>query len=182
MKLFVVLFGIFAAVSAQCPSIVTRTEWGAIPASSTNLPTRPAPWYVIHHTAGTSCSTKTTCSAEMRAIQHLHINTNGWADIGYNFLIGGDGLVYEGRGWGKQGAHAPGYNDKSVGISFMGTFTSGLPTSAALQAAKDLISCGVTLGHVAKSYSLIGHRQAVATECPGNKLFDEIKTWPNFKP
>lgn len=118
----------------------------------------------------------------MRSIQNMHINTNGWSDIGYNFLVGGDGLIYEGRGWGKQGAHAPGYNDKSVGISFIGTFTSGLPTNAALAAGKQLINCGVSLGHVSRTYSLIGHRQATSTECPGNKLYEEIKTWPNYKP
>uniref|UniRef100_A0A336M4T7 CSON009787 protein n=1 Tax=Culicoides sonorensis TaxID=179676 RepID=A0A336M4T7_CULSO len=43
-------------------------------------------------------------------------------------------------------------------------------------------SCGVSLGHVSSSYGLIGHRQAIATDCPGNRLFTEIKTWPNFRP
>lgn len=110
------------------------------------------------------------------------MNGNGWADIGYNFLIGGDGAVYEGRGWGKQGAHAPGYNDKSVGISFIGTFFTVLPVPSAITSAKNLIACGVSLGHVSSSYQLIGHRQAIATDCPGNALFNEIKTWPRFKP
>jgi peptidoglycan recognition protein len=31
----------------------------------------------------------------------------GWSDIGYNFIVGEDGNVYEGRGWTKVGAHAP---------------------------------------------------------------------------
>ena len=35
-------------------------------------------------------------------------------DIGYNFLIGGDGIVYEGRGWNKQGAHTKGNNFKKI--------------------------------------------------------------------
>lgn len=168
-------------VRAQsCPSIISRKEWGARDASTSTLPTRPAPWYVIHHTAGASCSTKTACSAEMRAIQNLHINGNGWADIGYNFVIGGDGNVYEGRGWGKQGAHAPGYNTNSVGISLIGTFTNGLPVQAALNAAHQLIACGVSLGHVKSNYGIIGHRQAVSTECPGNSLYNEIKKWPGY--
>lgn len=34
------------------------------------------------------------------------MNTNGWADIGYNFCIGDPGQVYEGRGYGRHGAHA----------------------------------------------------------------------------
>jgi N-acetylmuramoyl-L-alanine amidase len=42
----------------------------------------------------------------MRNIQNFHMNTNGWADIGYNFCIGDPGQVYEGRGYGRHGAHA----------------------------------------------------------------------------
>uniref|UniRef100_A0A182IU25 Uncharacterized protein n=1 Tax=Anopheles atroparvus TaxID=41427 RepID=A0A182IU25_ANOAO len=45
-----------------------------------------------------------------------------------------------------------------------------------------LISCGVSLGHIASNYWLIGHRQAVATACPGNAFFNEIRNWPRFNP
>lgn len=47
-----------------------------------------------------------------------------WDDIGYNFLIGEDGNVYEGRGWGVKGAHFPAYNPRSLGICFIGSFDS----------------------------------------------------------
>jgi N-acetylmuramoyl-L-alanine amidase len=36
-------------------------------------------------------------------------------DIGYNFLIGEDGNVYEGRGWDEVGDHTFGYNFASLG-------------------------------------------------------------------
>lgn len=52
------------------------------------------------------------------------MDTKQWNDIGYNFLIGGDGNVYEGRGWGKHGAHSSPYNSKSIGICIIGNFTS----------------------------------------------------------
>lgn len=42
----------------------------------------------------------------------------------FSFLIGGDGKVYEGRGWHKEGAHTYRYNKNSIGIAFIGTFTS----------------------------------------------------------
>jgi len=116
----------------------------------------------------------------MRNIQGWHIDGNGWADIGYNFCVGGDGLVYEGRGWGRQGAHAPGYNNQSVGHCFIGTFTSALPTAAARSNTQALIRCGVSLGHIASGYWLIGHRQGSATECPGQQLFNEIQRWDRF--
>ena len=40
-----------------------------------------------------------------------------WSDIGYNFLVGEDGRVYEGRGWDNEGAQAKGFNAQSVGES-----------------------------------------------------------------
>lgn len=105
---------------------------------------------------------------------------NGWADIGYNFIVGEDGRVYEGRGWGRTGAHAPGFNSQSVGIAFFGTFTNGIPNAAARTAAQTLIACGVRLGHVSATYGLIGHRQGSATACPGNALFAEIQRWARW--
>ena len=168
------------SVNGQCPTIVSRSGWGARPANSGILPTRPAPWVVIHHTASAACTTQAACSIQMRSIQNSHINTNGWADIGYNFLVGGDGLVYEGRGWGRQGAHSPGYNSRSVGISFIGTFTTELPVLAARNNAQALIRCGVNMGNISSAYWLIGHRQDIATECPGTSLFNEIRTWAQF--
>ena len=68
----------------------------------------------------------------------------GWDDIGYNFLVGGNGKIYEGRGWDRVGAHVKNWNSKSVGISFIGTFMTTKPTDAALKAAQDLIECGVS--------------------------------------
>jgi len=46
------------------------------------------------------------CSAEVRKIQDFHMGPGrNWWDIGYNFLIGEDGRIYEGRGFDAQGAH-----------------------------------------------------------------------------
>jgi len=52
--------------------------------------------------------------------------------------------VYEGPGWYKVGAHARGYNHVAIGIAFIGTFTSSRPNNAALNAARQLISRGVS--------------------------------------
>jgi len=37
--------------------------------------------------------------------------------------VGGDGNVYEGRGWHQVGAHTYGFNKKSVGIALIGEFS-----------------------------------------------------------
>lgn len=50
----------------------------------------------------------------------------------------------------------------------LGTFSTGLPNSLALDAAKTLIQCGVERGFIKQAYTLKGHRDGAATECPGN--------------
>lgn len=42
----------------------------------------------------------------------------------FSFIVGGDGTVFEGRGWGVVGAHTKYNNDDSLGIAFMGNFNS----------------------------------------------------------
>ncbi|KAI3353810.1 hypothetical protein L3Q82_005032 [Scortum barcoo] len=64
------------------------------------------------------------CEKQLVSIQREHMTERGFDDIGYNFLVGGDGTVYEGRGWGVVGAHAKSNNHDSVGIAFMGNFNS----------------------------------------------------------
>lgn len=159
---------------------MTRAQWGARAANTDLLPIRPAAFFVIHHTAGASCTTEAACSQQMRNIQDFHMDGNGWDDIGYNFCVGGDGNAYTGRGWDRQGAHAPGYNNQSIGMCFLGTFTSVMPPLTQRNAAQQLITCGVSLGHVRSAYWLIGHRQATDTECPGTVLFNEIRNWARF--
>jgi N-acetylmuramoyl-L-alanine amidase len=44
-------------------------------------------------------------------------------DIGYHFLVGENGKVYEGRGWDRQGAHSPGWNNDAYGNNFYPLFT-----------------------------------------------------------
>lgn len=44
------------------------------------------------------------------------MDTNGWNDIGYSFLVGEDGNVYEGRGFDRVGAHTLGHNTVALGF------------------------------------------------------------------
>lgn len=113
----------------------------------------------------------------VRHIQSFHIESRGWWDIGYNFLVAGDGNAYMGRGWNKEGAHTYGYNTKSIGISFIGTFTNVKPPPQQIAACKYLIEKGVELGYIAKDYKLLAARQLQTTESPGQMLYEEMKSW-----
>lgn len=104
----------------------------------------------------------------------------GWDDIGYSFLVGQDGNVYEGRGWHHVGAHTQGYNSRGFAASFMGNFMTHLPNAASMNAVKALIACGVQKGYISPSYHLYGHRDVGSTECPGDQLYKEIQSWPHY--
>ncbi|XP_063368590.1 peptidoglycan-recognition protein LB-like isoform X1 [Cydia amplana] len=161
----------------------SREDWGAKPAISVVRLSLPVPYVTIHHTyIPAACFTAEQCKSAMRSIQTYHQDDQGWNDIGYNFAIGSDGAVYEGRGWSAVGAHAVGVNSQSIGIVFIGDYVSDLPPPKSLQAAKDLIAIGVKAGFISPSYHLIAHRQVSATECPGQSLYTEITSWDRFLP
>jgi N-acetylmuramoyl-L-alanine amidase len=50
----------------------------------------------------------------------------------------------------------------------LGNFMSTLPNTLALNTAKALIQCGVERGYIKSAYTLKGHRDGSATECPGS--------------
>lgn len=176
---------VFFAATNNTPSgqlkLVNRRTWLAQPAvARMNNLSHPVPYVVILHTATERCSTQADCVFIVRHVQTFHIESNGWSDIGYSFLVGGDGSVYEGRGWDTEGAFAYGYNKQAMGIAFIGTFTSELPTPKQLQAGQQLIDLGVKLGKISPEYKLLAHRQVSSTESPGLEFFKLLKTWPHW--
>lgn len=81
----------------------------------------PANRIIIHHTAWWYQATAQEWAQYMQSLQRYHGRTLGRWDIGYHFLIDGEGNVYEWRRWGMHtvGAHALGHNRGSIGISLM---------------------------------------------------------------
>ncbi|XP_008543485.1 peptidoglycan-recognition protein SC2-like [Microplitis demolitor] len=182
----VILFNTLLAFTAGqlTVNIISRQEWGArLPKEPPmNLTINPPAFIVIHHSGrGVGCTTQALCQAQVRSFQDFHIDFRKWDDIGYNFLIGEDGNVYEGRGWGIKGAHFPAYNARSLGICFIGNFDKKIPAPAAINTAKNFLDYAVTLGKLQSNYTLIGHRQGRSTTCPGDKLFELIQSWPQWK-
>ncbi|XP_014091179.3 peptidoglycan-recognition protein SB1-like isoform X1 [Bactrocera oleae] len=162
--------------------LITRAEWGArTPTSSTNF-TGPAPYVIPHHSYQPDvCQTEDACKAAMRSMQNFHMNSHGWPDIGYSFAVGGDGNVYEGRGYEVVGAHAPNYNSRSIGLLLIGNFTDELPPAPMSQMTQDFIKYSIEGGHLRDDFILYGHRQVRNTECPGNALYAVIQKWPHWQ-
>jgi uncharacterized protein with LGFP repeats len=140
--------------TAAMPAIVPRSAWGADESIRVGAPQyAPSVRYaVVHHTATTNDYTQAQAPAIMRAIQLYHVRSNGWNDIGYNFLVDRFGTVYEGRYGGIDrnvvGAHAKGFNTGSVGVAVIGGFEgAGIPPAARSSLAA-LLAWRLDLAHV----------------------------------
>lgn len=118
----------------------------------------------------------------MRFIQTKNIESENLTDIKYNFLVGGDGNVYEGRGWRKEGAHTRGYNVDSLGIALIGTFNKVEPPEIQMKAAQNVMKEGILLRMLPRDYKLYGQRQLLPYLTSGNALYAVIQKWPNWTP
>ncbi|XP_054260504.1 peptidoglycan-recognition protein LE-like [Macrosteles quadrilineatus] len=143
-------------------TIVPRSEWSKI-----ELPeklfryTEPVKFVLMTHTGTSSCSKKEDCIRILRTIQRTHIAL-GYADIVYNFLIGGDGLVYEGRGWTWESAWIPKYQEtddrrclKVAHIGYYGDFSKKAVEAKPFKLLLDLLENGMYKNHVMWNATMI---------------------------
>lgn len=180
--------------AAQEPlAVVKREDWGCTQAVCpvTAPPTLTTVTHlVVHHSA--SANTSNDWPAVLRSFWVLHVRGNGWSDIGYNYLIDPNGVLYEGRagGDGVLGAHFSGVNTGTMGVCMVGTFSTVAPTAESVDTLRRMLAwqaekwkldpAGQAL-HAASGLPLnvvSGHRDAglspratSTTECPGNGLY-----------
>ncbi|XP_030381094.1 peptidoglycan-recognition protein SA [Scaptodrosophila lebanonensis] len=164
----------------DCPRIKLKRQWGGKPATGLDYQVRPIRYVVVHHTVTSDCSGFVECAEILQNMQSYHQNQLNYHDICYNFLIGNDGVVYEGTGWGVTGSHTYGYNANGTGIAFIGNYVEKLPPQAALDAAKSLLACGVKQGELSEDYHLLAASQVSDTKSPGLTLYNEIQEWPHW--
>lgn len=164
-----------------CPQIVTRAEWGARAPThyAGKLPATPK-YMFLHHGASSPCFTKEECIKKVQGYQNWHMDGHGWNDIGYSFIVGEDGNVYEGRGWDTIGAHTKHYNTVGLAICVIGDFSDHTPNQAALDAVQQMIACGASNNKLIANYTLLGHRDVGSTACPGTAYYNLIRTWPHY--
>ncbi|MEU0457413.1 peptidoglycan-binding protein [Streptomyces sp. NPDC006129] len=153
-------------------SIISRATWGAKPWD--NDPRSEGPAYVplssrtefFVHYDGAHHVTKTGYAVP-RAIEAQHL-ARGWSGVGYHFVVDQAGNIYEGRGWTRAGAHCPGHNVSGIGVQ-IAVGGDQEPSEAALAACRALYdeACRKTGRTLAKR----GHRDGIATQCPGSKLY-----------
>lgn len=120
------------------------------------------------------------CTLRVKDVEYLHVDINQWEAIGYNFLVGGDGNVFEGCGWDIEGAHTYHFNKRSIAIAFIGNFENVKPPDQQLAAAQYVIHEGIRLRKLDTNFKIFGQRDLQATISPGDMLYNIIITWDHF--
>lgn len=134
------------------PPMIGRAAWGADESQVEDPPEyiEKVKAVFVHHTVGTNDYSCAQSASLVRGIMAYHVETEGWNDLGYNFLVDKCGQIFEGRGGGTdlpvRGAHTYGFNGESAGIAVLGDFEgnespapgetykkAGKPTRAALE-------------------------------------------------
>ncbi|GAA2452468.1 FG-GAP-like repeat-containing protein [Streptomyces macrosporus] len=191
------------------PPIVSRAAWGADESLAEDPPEylEGVKAVFVHHTTDANAYSCSQSPAIVRAIMAYHIESNGWNDLGYNFLVDKCGTVFEGRRGGVdlpvRGAHTYGFNGDSTGIAVIGNYaTDGVPTRTVLNAVSrvaawklgqygvnpagkvTLTAAGDTgvwkTGEQATLDTISGHRDGFATECPGDALYTKLSEIRRF--
>lgn len=120
------------------PVYVNRKEWKC--PQDENVSSRSltnVTHIIIHHSAGSTVSSD--YASVVRSYWSYHVNGHGWADIGYNWLVDPNGVLYKGRAWKNStqenvvGAHNSAKNGNTVGICFIGNYDgSNIPSDDGL--------------------------------------------------
>ena len=150
-------------------SVVPRSRWAKYKIKGNVTKMGKVSKITVHHTDDGPKLSKISDVKFLQGIENHHRNNRKWACIGYHFIIGRDGTIYQGRPLAYQGAHARSNNPNNIGISLIGDFNKGYP------AKSQLSSLSALLGNLRSKYgvaakSVYGHRHLNQTECPGKYL------------
>ncbi len=191
------------------PPIIARSVW-----AQGHAPTAgPASYGTIklafvHHTVNPNGYSRGEVPALLHAIFDYHRYVRGFFDIAYNFMIDLYGRIWEARAGGIDepvvGAHAGAYNQESTGVAVLGTFTSVVPSAAAISALERLLAWKLALhgipslgkvtvvvdpadafytpfrpGAHVRLPRVAGHRDGDLTDCPGNAFYHRL---PSIRP
>lgn len=166
--------------------VTSRSQWGARATECTSTDANKRK-LSVHHTVTPSEQGGgfDAFARRIRGIQAYHMDSNGWCDIGYHFMVTADGSTWEARPANLLGAHVGGQNTGNVGVSFIGCFhTSGCNDWTPFTPPQSMLDGGgALLGKLAQRYGInvtsstvVGHRDNPdqQTSCPGDNLYNKL--------
>lgn len=136
---------------------------------------------ILLHTRSAPCLDQGACTQLVQKLENDAWTENG-THIPYNFLIGGDGKTYEGRGWKSQHGfiNLPGLNDTIV-VGLIGTYDDRRPDNVLYAETKALLTESIRRFSLSPNYRLYG---VIDDSKPGNNaaaLYDELKKWRHWR-
>ncbi|HWD81352.1 MAG TPA: peptidoglycan recognition family protein [Kribbella sp.] len=174
-----------AAHAAPAPRCYTRTEWSARPPKSPTQVIGKPDHIVIHHTASPNVTDYSLAAAYkvQHWIQDLHMDTNGWIDIGNQLTISRGGYLMEGRsqslpainnGQNVLGAQTANNNSHTIGIEHEGIYVSEDVPVALFDMS--VLTCAwlCTKYGLDPHTAIVGHRDYNTTQCPGDVFYARL--------
>lgn len=180
-----------------------RSVWGSDLPPTGPLTPETVDFLLVHHTASPN-----TYASTRRLIRSVYWYQTGpakrWPDVCYQFFVGRDGSIWEGRAGSIDGpvrADATGGNQGWAQlVCLLGTYTREAPTAAAQASLVRLLawlahryrldtdpaatttyrSRGSNLhrdGELVTTPVISGHRDASATTCPGDAAYRLLPDW-----
>jgi len=179
-----------SAVAATIrPAINTRAAWGANEGIRRGVPSYGKIMVgFTHHTDSQNNYAAGDVPAMIRGMYAYHVQSLGWSDIGYNFLVDRFGRIWEGRYGGMEkavvGAQTMNYNSVSMGVSAIGNFDIAAPSQAMTNAFKQVYAWKLGLTGIPATGTVVangklfqrlsGHRDGFSTACPGRYLYPKL--------
>lgn len=107
----------------------------------------------------------------------------GWSGCGYHYVITRDGKLQQGRKLNQTGAHAYGYNSKSIGICLMGGKDQDGNPNLDMTLVQDgvLMTLLEDLSNQFPNTSIIPHSEISPKTCPNFNLEKWLNNGSNKK-
>jgi hypothetical protein len=156
---------------AQMAGVIPRRTWASSgPVMSLINPMNGVNRVTVHHSGIISAEIRSNSdSARMlENIRRGHLS-QGWADIGYHYIIDPAGRIWEGRSVRYQGAHVKENNEHNLAVMCMGNYDVERPTSELL-ASLDLFVAEQMRVYNVPINRVYTHQELKPTACPGRNL------------
>lgn len=188
-------FSVNTSAAYALPEYVDRQSWGSISNTASRTVTNVT-HMIVHHSAGNTNSAD--FAAVVRSYWTFHVTGNGWADIGYNWLVDPNGVIYQGRAFHEDwlgnifmnvvGAHMGGGNSNTMGICIIGNYSILDPSTIAVDRLRTMLAWQANKfnidvlavrgkavsGNTIQMHTIAGHRDGSATECPGFRVYRQL--------
>ncbi|MEO0629804.1 MAG: peptidoglycan recognition family protein [Planctomycetota bacterium] len=152
--------------------VVARSNWtSAAPKTWEAKPLNGVARITVHHDGmdPVRLGSPAEVADRLELIRQVHVENNGWADIGYHFAVDPQGRVWATRPLNLQGAHVKNENEHNMGILVLGNFEMQSPTPAAMTALDSLLVEAAMVNRVPLA-NIRTHREWNPTACPGASL------------